>query len=92
MKHITAQDARVAGNAQPLPTRHEGDPVHLTAKEHEVLLWAAIGKSVWEIARIQDRSEAAINFHMCNIRRKFGVSTIRAALVLAITQGLILSR
>lgn len=64
--------------------------VRLTAKEHEALEWAAKGKSVWEIARIQGRSEAAINFHMCNIRRKFGVSSLRAALVMAIGQGLIL--
>lgn len=91
MKHVNVRHARVAKPLdQPSPT--SPGPVKLTAKETEVLLWAAKGKSVWEISRIQERSEAAINFHMCNIRRKFGVSTLRAALVLAITQGLILSR
>lgn len=63
--------------------------VVLTVKEHEVLHWAALGKSAWEISRIQGRTEAAVNFHLCNIRRKFGVNSMRAALVLAIDQGVI---
>lgn len=64
--------------------------VHLTAKEHEVLEWAALGKSAWEISRILGRTEAAVNFHLCNIRRKFGVHSIKAALVKAIRQRVIL--
>lgn len=63
--------------------------VQLTAKEQEILLWAAKGKSTWEISRIQGRTESAVNFHMCNIRRKFGVSSLKAALVMAIDRGLI---
>ena len=66
-----------------------GPMVQLTGKEQEILLWAARGKSTWEIARIQGRTEAAVNFHLCNIRRKFGVNTLRAALVMAIDLGLI---
>jgi len=65
-------------------------PVQLTVKEMEVLQWAALGKSAWEISRIQDRTEAAVNFHMCNIRRKFGVNSLRAALIKAIEQRVIL--
>lgn len=72
-----------AWQEMPLPT------VQLTAKEQEILLWAAKGKSTWEISRIQGRTESAVNFHMCNIRRKFGVSSLKAALVLAIDRGLI---
>jgi LuxR family quorum-sensing transcriptional regulator LasR len=63
--------------------------VQLTSKEREILQWAAKGKSTWEISRIQGRSESAVNFHMCNIRRKFGVSSLKAALVLAIDYGVI---
>jgi len=63
--------------------------VQLTVKEMEVLQWAALGKSAWEISRIQDRTEAAVNFHMCNIRRKFGVNSLRAALIKAIEQRVI---
>lgn len=63
--------------------------VQLTVKEQEVIRWAALGKSAWEISRILGRTEAAVNFHLCNIRRKFGVNSLRAALVKAIDQGLI---
>ncbi|KFE51018.1 LuxR family transcriptional regulator [Pseudomonas syringae] len=70
--------------------RHLATPtVQLTVKEMEVLQWAAMGKSAWEISRIQDRTEAAVNFHMCNIRRKFGVNSLRAALIKAIEQRVI---
>ena len=90
MKHMNVRSARTAEPVLQQPST--AAPVTLTVKEKEVLLWAAKGKSAWEISRIQGRSEAAINFHMCNIRRKFGVSTLRAALVMAIMDGLILSK
>ena len=64
-------------------------PVRLTPKEHEALHWAMLGKTAWETSRIQDCSEAAINFHLCNIRRKFGVCNMRAAVVKAIEQGVV---
>ncbi|KQQ60012.1 LuxR family transcriptional regulator [Pseudomonas sp. Leaf127] len=66
------------------------ETVHLTPKEHETLHWAMLGKTAWEIARIQGRSEAVINFHLSNIRRKFGVCSMRAAVVKAIEQGVVL--
>ncbi|WP_459744950.1 helix-turn-helix domain-containing protein [Pseudomonas sp. 3A(2025)] len=59
-------------------------PIKLTPKEMETLQWAVRGKTAWEISRIQGRSEATINFHLCNIRRKFGVNTLCAALMRAI--------
>nr|WP_295474932.1 helix-turn-helix domain-containing protein [uncultured Pseudomonas sp.] len=64
-------------------------PVRLTHKELETLHWVAMGKTAWEISRILGRSEAVINFHQSNIRRKFGVCTMRLALVRAIEQGII---
>ncbi len=63
--------------------------VVLTEKEQQVLHWAALGKTTWEISRIQGRTEAAVNFHLCNIRRKFGVNSLRAALMKAIHQGMV---
>lgn len=68
---------------EPLP------PVMLTPKEMETLQWAVRGKTAWEISRIQGRSEATINFHLCNIRRKFGVNTLCAALMRAIEQRVV---
>ncbi|KPY49118.1 Transcriptional regulator, LuxR family, partial [Pseudomonas syringae pv. rhaphiolepidis] len=50
--------------------------VQLTVKERQVLEWVAIGKSAWEISRIQGCTEATVHFHTSNIRRKFGVTSL----------------
>ncbi|KTB66908.1 helix-turn-helix domain-containing protein [Pseudomonas syringae] len=63
--------------------------VQLTVKERQILEWAAMGKTAWEIARIQKCSEATVHFHTSNIRRKFDVHSLSAALVMAIRQGVI---
>ncbi|MBV7477723.1 LuxR family transcriptional regulator [Pseudomonas sp. PDM31] len=63
--------------------------IKLTTREKEVLQWSAAGKSSWEIARIISCTEAGVNYHFCNIRRKFGVSSRWIALVMALEQGLI---
>jgi LuxR family quorum-sensing transcriptional regulator LasR len=55
----------------------------LTPREQECLKWSASGKTCWEISRIFCCSQAAVNFHMKNIREKFGVSSVRAAAVIA---------
>ena len=64
-------------------------PVRLTLRENVVLQWSAAGKTSWEIAQILQCSESAVNFHFCNIRRKFGVSSRSAALLKAVSLGLI---
>lgn len=61
----------------------------LTPKEMEVLTWGAHGKTSYEISIILDCSEAAINFHFGNIRRKFDVHTRTAALLKASVLGII---
>ncbi|UVJ42458.1 helix-turn-helix transcriptional regulator [Pseudomonas sp. LS1212] len=63
--------------------------IKLTAKEKQTLLWVNRGKSSWEIAKIMFCSESAINFHLANIRRKFGVSSRHLAVRLAQDQGLL---
>ena len=65
------------------------EAIKLTAREKEVLQWSAIGKSSWEIAQIVDCTEAGVNYHFCNIRRKFGVRSRWIAMVMALEQGLI---
>ncbi|MGY2342351.1 helix-turn-helix domain-containing protein [Pseudomonas sp. SDO5532_S415] len=64
-------------------------PARLTAKEKQTLMWCFKGKTSWEIARIQNCSEATVNFHFSNIRRKFAVSSRSAALLKAIESGVI---
>jgi diguanylate cyclase (GGDEF)-like protein len=64
-------------------------PFRLTPRELECLQWSAIGKSSWEISGILAISESAVNFHMANIRSKFGVNSRRQAVAQAIQYGLI---
>lgn len=64
-------------------------PVHLTAREKEVLQWSAAGKTTWEIAMILSCTTSAIDFHFKNIRRKFQVSSRQMAVLRAIQQKLI---
>lgn len=73
--------------ADPAIANKEKGPI--TPRERECLNWAMIGKSSWEISKILHCSESTINFHMSNIRRKFGVGTRRQAVVKAISLGLI---
>lgn len=61
----------------------------LTPRERECLKWTARGKSTWETSQILNCSEAVVNFHMKNIRTKFGVNSRRAAAVIATQLGLI---
>jgi LuxR family quorum-sensing transcriptional regulator LasR len=61
----------------------------LTPRERECLRWTAQGKSSWDIANIFKCSEATVDFHIANIRQKFGVSSRRAAAVKAAQLGLI---
>ena len=63
--------------------------ITLTIREKEVLQWSAKGKSSWEIGRIFNRSEACVNYHFANIRRKFGVNTRGSAVLMALELGLI---
>ncbi len=72
----------------PAATPDEGTIV-LTPRELECLKWSAFGKSSWDIANIMNCSESGINAHFNRIRRKFGTSTRRQAIVKAIRMGII---
>lgn len=65
--------------------------ITLTAREREVLKWGVAGKSSWETAQIVGCTEAGVNYHWCNIRRKFGVRSRWAAMAKTLEQGLIQS-
>lgn len=71
------------------PEPAQPKPITLTNREREVLQWSAAGKSSWEIGQIVECTEAGVNYHFCNIRRKFGVSSRWSAVVKALEQGLI---
>lgn len=91
MNHQTPIPTR-AGNVQsglPVPNVESQPRIALTSREKEALLWSAKGKSSWEISRIFNCTEAGVNYHFSNIRRKFGVSSRWAAVMMALEQGLI---
>lgn len=67
----------------------QAESIYLTKREVAALEWSARGKSSWEISRILGCSESAINFHFCNIRRKFGVKSRHVAVLLALEHNLI---
>lgn len=83
----TAQARASMERAQPVPQKQ--DLIRLTLREKVVLQWSAEGKTSWEIAHILQCSESAVNFHFCNIRRKFGVTSRSAAMLKALALGLI---
>ncbi|HHK4371383.1 helix-turn-helix transcriptional regulator [Pseudomonas aeruginosa] len=85
-QHEFFEEASAAGLAFEHPV---SKPVVLTSREKEVLQWCAIGKTSWEISVICNCSEANVNFHMGNIRRKFGVTSRRVAAIMAVNLGLI---
>ena len=55
------------------PRRHPLPP--LSNREREILQWAAIGKSDWEIGEILSISEKTVNAHIENVKRKYGVTS-----------------
>lgn len=65
------------------------DNIEITSRELECLKWCATGKSSWDIAQLLNCTEATVNFHFANIRRKFGASSRRLAIIKAIRLGFI---
>jgi len=63
--------------------------VQFTCRELECLKWSAAGKSSWEIGQMLNCTEATVNFHFSNIRRKFKTKTRQQAIVRAINLGII---
>ena len=65
------------------------EPTELTARESEVLIWTAAGKSYWEISKILGISERTVRFFMTNARRKLGVVSNPQAVAQAMWRGII---
>lgn len=61
----------------------------LTQRELECLRWAAVGKTSWEIGKVLSISERTAVFHLQNAAGKLGAMSRQAAIVRAITLGLI---
>ncbi|MBV7484551.1 helix-turn-helix domain-containing protein [Bordetella sp. BOR01] len=61
----------------------------LSNRERDCLHWSALGKTSWETAIILGVSERTVNFHIGNACSKLGVYNRRAAVALALRQGLL---
>jgi LuxR family quorum sensing-dependent transcriptional regulator len=57
----------------------------ITAREAEILSWIASGKSDWQTGQILGISKKTVNYHIENLKRKFGVATRVQAVVAALT-------
>jgi LuxR family quorum-sensing system transcriptional regulator CciR len=54
-------------------SRHSAGPVPLTDRQRECVMWAARGKSDWEIACILGISEETVGEHLRHARERYGV-------------------
>jgi LuxR family transcriptional regulator, quorum-sensing system regulator BjaR1 len=61
----------------------------LTAREREVLRWAAGGKTSWEISVILRISERTVKFHLVEASRKLNAVNRTSAVAQALARGLI---
>lgn len=61
----------------------------LTNRELEILKWAVIGKTSWEIGRILSISERTVKFHFKNTYKKLDVINRSQAVAKAVSHGLV---
>jgi DNA-binding CsgD family transcriptional regulator len=89
MLAVHAQEAAIRVLLQePSP----GQPVQrLTPREIEILNWTREGKSAWAISVILGMSEATVQTHLRNVRKKMGVASKHQAVLRAISLGLLAS-
>jgi LuxR family quorum sensing-dependent transcriptional regulator len=62
-------------------------PVKLTAREREVLAWAAAGKSSQDTAQLLDLAVGTVNFHLARSREKLNAVTTTQAVAVAVRDG-----
>jgi len=64
-------------------------PIQLTDRQRECVMWAARGKSDWEIGRILGVSEATVGEHLRNAYERYGVGKRTLVAVHALFDGTI---
>ncbi|HHK74309.1 MAG TPA: LuxR family transcriptional regulator [Rhizobiales bacterium] len=63
------------------------DSENLSAREREVLLWAAHGKTPWETSEILNIAERTVLCHIESARRKLNAANATHAVALALSRG-----
>ena len=69
--------------------RFAAGPVPLTDRQRECVMWAARGKSDWEIARILGISEETVGEHLRHARERYGVGKRTLVAIHALFDGTI---
>lgn len=69
--------------------RFAGGPVRLTDRQRECVMWAARGKSDWEIAQVLGVSEATVGEHLRHAYERYGVGKRTLVAVHALFDGTI---
>ena len=64
-------------------------PIELTERQRECVMWAARGKSDWEIARVLGVSEATVGEHLRHAYERYGVGKRTLVTVHALFDGTI---
>jgi len=86
---LVAVQFHIAYSRLSLPEGRGVDPVRLTDRERECLVWTARGKSAWAISMIIGVSEHTVNFHLKSIMRKLNAANRIQAVALAVRLGLV---
>lgn len=74
---------------QKVLSEAEQGPIQLAPRERECLLWAARGKTAWEISVVLGLSEHTVIYYLKSAARKLNVHTKVHAVVKALLLGLI---
>lgn len=67
----------------------DADAIGLTKRELEILKWLGDGKTTWETAKILNRSERVIKYHVRNIQHKLNAMNRTHAVAIALRKGII---
>ncbi|WP_028969658.1 LuxR family transcriptional regulator [Sphingomonas sp. URHD0057] len=70
-------------------SRFSQGPIQLTDRQRECVMWAARGKSDWEIARILGVSEATVGEHLRHAYERYGVGKRTLVAIHALFDGTI---
>lgn len=82
--HLVAMYAY--GRAKQIKRRRD-PPIPLTRRQAEVLQWAALGKSDWEVGEVLGLSSSTVHKHVEAAKRRFGVATRVQAILGALKHG-----
>ena len=64
-------------------------PSDLSPREREVLTWAAVGKSAWEIGVLLGISKRTVEQHVATAARKLGANNRTHAVAISVRNGII---